>query len=94
MFGEQDQHAVEALLDSKIDSRTIAALLLQLPIAKDPTINKMIRQARIVQAAERLAIAQITNATTPKDLHQVMIRMVAVAQQIQGELEKIAPPLG
>lgn len=92
MYGEQDEALVEALLDSRTDKRTIAALLLKLPVSKDVTINRMIRQARVVEAAQQLAIAQITGATTPKDLHQVMVRMVAVAQQIQGELEKLVVP--
>jgi hypothetical protein len=90
MYGEQDQSAVEALLESRLDTRTIAALLLKIPVSKDPMINKMIRQARVLQAAEQLAIAQITHATSPKDLHQVMTRMTAVAVQMQGELEKLA----
>jgi hypothetical protein len=93
MYGEQDQASVEALLEARTDTRTLAALLLKLPASKDPTINKMIRQARVAETAQQLAVAQLASQTTPKDLHQLMMRMVAIAQQIEGHLERLAMTL-
>ncbi len=94
MYGEQDQVAMEALLEGRTDTRTLAALLLKLPISKDQTINLMIRQARVAETAERIAVAQLTGTAPPKDLHQMMQRTVAIAQQVHAQLEKLVMNVG
>ncbi len=90
MYGDQDQATMEAAISkSTLDSRTMAALLLKLPLSKDPIINKMIRLSRVYTAAEQLAIEQLANAGSQKDLFQTVARTVAMAQQIEQQLERL-----
>lgn len=90
MYGERDQSALEALLNtSGADLNTIAAVLLRVPQANDPAINKLIRQARVMDCAMDLAVAQLASPTPPKDVHQMMARNLTIAQQIQTTLEKL-----
>jgi hypothetical protein len=90
MYGERDQATVEALIKSSADFNTLAAVLLRVPTTADPTINKMIRLARVMDAAVELSIAQLASPTSPpKDISQMMSRNVIVAQQMQTALERV-----
>ncbi len=90
MYGERDQATVEALIRSSTDFNTLAAVLLRVPTTADPTINKMIRLARVMDSAVDLSIAQLAAPSQqPKDIAQMMSRNVIVAQQMQSALEKV-----
>jgi hypothetical protein len=90
MYGERDSATVEALIKSATDFTTLAAVLLRVPTTTDPTINKMIRLARVMDSAMDLSIAQLaTPSQQPKEISQMMSRNVIVAQQLQSALEKV-----
>ncbi|MGA2548882.1 MAG: hypothetical protein ABSF50_01930 [Burkholderiaceae bacterium] len=90
MYGERDQATVEALLQSGADFNTLAAVLLRVPTTSDPTVNKMIRLARVMDLAIDLSVSQLAvPSQQPKDISQMMSRNVIVAQQMQTALEKV-----
>lgn len=90
MYGEQDQDAVEAIIQSASDFTSLAAVLLKVPTTSDPTINKMIRLARVMDAAMELSIAQLSAPSQqPKDIAQMMSRNVIIAQQMQNAMERV-----
>jgi hypothetical protein len=90
MYGERDQATIESLIKSSTDFNTLAAVLLRVPTTSDPTINKMIRLARVMDTSMELSIAQLASPSQqPKDISQMMGRNVIVAQQMQSALEKV-----
>jgi|GEM_PF-3359755 len=92
MYGEHDATSLDAILYASPDIKTVAALLLRVPSSADPQINRMIRQARVYDVAQQLAVAQLTTAANQKDLHQIMSRNLVIAQQMQATLEKLTAP--
>jgi hypothetical protein len=82
--------ALSAAHTSPVDLKILAALLLKLPQSGDPRIDAMIRNARTLDIAEQLSVAQASDPAAQKDLLRTLQRNFHVATQIQSNLERSA----